>query len=303
MTLGHDQNLFVLAFDHRGPTHLQQVFGVAAAPSPGNAMRVSDAKSVVFDGFVQALGEGAPADAAGILVDEEFGAELAQKAKANGWICAMPVERSGVTPLELEYGDDFPAHIEEFDPTFAKVLVRYNPDGNATGNERSLAELARLSDWLRSADRQLLCELIVPAEPGQLASVDGDERRYEREVRPALMRRGILELQGAGIEPDVWKLEGIDRVEDCGMVAEQARAGGRDGVGCVVLGAAAPAERVEHWLRTAASVDGYVGFAVGRTIWSDQVNGYLEGSLSRADAAGQISRNFRHAIAVYRGET
>jgi myo-inositol catabolism protein IolC len=301
VALGYDQHLFVLAFDHRGSTHQRQVFGVAGDPTPDEAARIIDAKSAVFEGFVQALAEGAPADAAGILVDEEFGADAAHKAKANGWICAMPVERSGITPLELEYGDHFAAHVEDFDPTFTKVLVRYNPDGDAAHNERSLAELLRLSNWVRAADRKLLCELIVAAEPAQLASVDDDERRYQREVRPALMQRGIAELQHSGIEPDVWKIEGIDRHEDCEMIAEQARTGGRDRVGCVVLGAGAPVEQVEHWLRTAAGVEGYLGFAVGRTIWSDQVRHYLGGSLSRADAAGQISSNFLRAIAVYHG--
>lgn len=301
MALGYDQDLFVLAFDHRGSTHLRQVFGVTGHPTPDEAARIIDAKSVVFEGFVQAIGEGAPAEATGILVDEEFGADAARKAKANGWLCAMPVERSGVTPLELEYGDAFAAHVEDFDPTFTKVLVRYNPEGRAADNERSLAELLRLSSWIRDADRKLFCELIVPAEPAQLASVDGDDRRYQREVRPALMQRGIAELQACGIEVDVWKIEGIDRPEDCEMIAARARAGGRDGVGCVVLGAGAPAEQVEHWLRTAGGVAGYLGFAVGRTIWSEPVRRYLGGSLARADAAGQIAASFLRAIAVYRG--
>lgn len=301
MALGYDQDLFVLAFDHRGSTHLRQVFGVAGDPTPAEAARIIDAKSVVFEGFVQALSEGAPSDTAGVLVDEEFGADAARKAKANGWICAMPVERSGITPLELEYGDAFPSHIEDFDPTFTKVLVRYNPDGNAAHNERSLAELLRVSKWVRNTDRKLLCELIVPAEPAQLAAVDGDDRRYQREVRPALMQRGIAELQDAGIEADVWKVEGIDLPADCEMIAAQARAGGRDRVGCVVLGAAAPAAQVEHWLRTAGRVDGYLGFAVGRTIWSDPVRRYLDGTLVRVDAAGQISASLLRAIAVYHG--
>jgi myo-inositol catabolism protein IolC len=298
---GYDQHLFVLAFDHRGPTHQRQVFGVAGDPTPADVARITDAKSVVFEGFVQAVGEGAPADAAGILVDAEFGADVARKAKANGWSCAMPVERSGIVPLELEDGGDVAARVEDFDPTFTKVLVRYNPDGNAVHNERSRTVLQGLSRWLRDADRKLLCELIVPAEPAQLAAVEGDERRYEREVRPALMRRGVAELQDAGIEPDVWKLEGIDRAEDCEAIAAQARTGGRDRVGCVVLGAGAPPERVEHWLRTAAGVDGYLGFAVGRTIWSDPVQRYLRGSLSRVDAAGEICAGFLRAIAVYDG--
>ncbi len=301
MALGYDQQLFILAFDHRGSSHLRTLFGVTGEPGPQDRARITDAKSMIFDGFARALSEGAPLDRAGMLVDEEFGAEAAHKAKANGWICAMPVERSGLAAFELEHGDDFGAHIEEFDPDFAKVLVRYNVEGRAADNERSRANLLRLSGWLEETGRRLLCELIVPAEPAQLKSLGGDTHRYDLELRPGLMRRGIAELQDTGIEPDVWKLEGIDRREDCELVAEQARAGGRDRVGCVVLGRGADAGRVEHWLRTCAGVDGYLGFAIGRTLWRDQLQGYLAGSLSRTDAARRIAANYCRAIAVYSG--
>jgi myo-inositol catabolism protein IolC len=301
VALGYDSSLFVLAFDHRGVQHLRTVFGVDGDPTAEQAAMIADAKSVVFDGFVTALAEGAPAEAAGILVDEEFGADLARKATANSWICAVAVERSGLPAFELEYGDDFAAHIEHLDPTFAKCLVRYNPDGDPAGHERSIAGLRRLSDWLAGTDRKFLCELIVPAEPAQLAAVGGREDRYIAELRPELMRRGIATFQAAGIEPDVWKLEGIDERADAEMVVRQVRAGGRDDVGCVVLGAGADAGRVEHWLRTAAGVDGYLGFAVGRSIWRDAVAGYLDRTLGRADATAQVAARYRRAIAVYDG--
>jgi myo-inositol catabolism protein IolC len=300
MALGYDKQLFILAFDHRG-SFQKKMFGIAGDPAPEETEKIIAAKSVIFDGFSRAIEEGAPPDEAGILVDEQFGAEVARKALANGWICAMPVERSGISFFDFEYGDDFAKHIEDFNPTFSKVLVRYNPEGNASDNERSLAGLKRLSEWLRSTDRKFLCELLVPAEPAQLESVGGDEDRYDTEVRPALMGRSIADFQGAGIEPDIWKIEGIDRRDDCEMIAKQARTGGRDGVGCVVLGRGANTEKVEHWLRTAAGVPGYLGFAIGRTIWWDQLKGYLDGSLSREDAAGQVSANYRRAIAVYTG--
>jgi myo-inositol catabolism protein IolC len=300
MALGYDQQLFLLAFDHRRP-HLAKLFGVADDPGAEETARIRAAKAVVFEGFTRALEAGAPPGAAGILVDEQFGTEVARTALANGWTCAMPVERSGASSFDFEYGPDFARHIEDFDPTFAKVLVRYNVDGSAADNARSLEGLTTLSTWLREHDRKLLCELIVPAAPTQLECVDGDVRRYDTELRPALMRRAMSELQDAGIEADLWKIEGIDRREDCEMVAGQARAGGRDGVGCIVLGSGANTEQVEHWLRTSADVPGYVGFAIGRTLWWDQLTGYLDGSLTRDDAASRIAASYRRAIDVYTG--
>jgi myo-inositol catabolism protein IolC len=300
MALGYDKGLFILAFDHRG-SFQKKMFGIAGEPTAAETAKIIDAKSVIFDGFARALEEGAPADQAGILVDEQFGADVARKALANGWICAMPVERSGIDSFDFEYGKDFAAHISDFNPTFSKILVRYNPDGNKANNARSVEGLKKLSDWLHGADRKFLLELLVPGEPAQLESVAGDEGRYDTELRPALMRQCISDFQDAGIEADIWKIEGIDRREDCEMIAAQARAGGRDGVGCVVLGRGANTEKVEHWLRTGAGVPGYLGFAIGRTIWWDQLKGYLDGSLSRDDAASQISANYRRAIEVYVG--
>jgi myo-inositol catabolism protein IolC len=300
MALGDDRPLFLLAFDHRRP-HLTRLFGIDGEPTPAEAATITDAKSVIFEGFTQAIRDGAPADAAGILVDEEFGAASARTARANGWICAVPVERSGMAHFEFEYGDDFAAHIEGLDPTFSKILVRYNPEGDGFDNLRSIVGLQRLSRWLRAHERKLLLELIVAATPAQLVTVDGDASRYVTEVRPALMGRAMADLQAADIEADVWKLEGIDRRDDAVMVAEQARTGGRDRVGCVVLGQGAGADHVDHWLRTAAGVPGYVGFAIGRTLWWDAVTGYLDGSHSRGEAASRIATSYRRAIDVYQG--
>lgn len=298
MALGDDTDLFILAFDHRRP-HLARLFGIEGDPTPAETARVAAAKSVVFDGFSRALAEGAPADGAGILVDEQFGAELARAALDHGWICAMPVERSGEAHFELEHGRDFARHIEAFDPTFTKALVRYNVDGNKAGNARSIEALRRLSSWLREHDRRFLCELIVPPEPAQPDRVGDDPDRYVAELRPELMRRAVVDFHEAGIEPDVWKVEGIDRHDDCAMVAEQTRDGGRDHVGCLVLGQGASPERVEGWLRTAAGVPGYRGFAIGRTLWWEHVRAHLDGSASRDEAVAGIATGYRRAIDVF----
>lgn len=298
MGLGYTGKLFVLAFDHRG-SFQKKMFGIEGDPDAEETRRIIDAKAAIFDGFTRAISEGAPQSEAGVLIDEQFGADVARKARANGLILAMPVEKSGQNEFDFQYGDDFGSHIEEFDPTFSKVLVRYNPDGDAAMNQRQTERLKRLSDWLHDHDRKFLFELLVPAETEQLESVGGDAERYDVEIRPGLMLRTITALQEAGVEPDIWKIEGIDRREDCERVAAQARSDGRDDVGCVVLGRGANAEKVEHWLRQGAGVPGYIGFAIGRTIWWDALAAYLDGSLPREDAAAKISKNYRHNIDVY----
>ena len=232
-------------------------------------------------------------------MDEQFGADIVREAEKEGFIFAMPVEKSGQNEFDFEYGDDFGKHIEDFNPTFSKVLVRYNPEGDQGMNERQTARLKKLSDWLHANDRKFLFELLVPGEPAQLESVGGDEDRYDKEVRPALMVTVIKELQDAGVEPDIWKIEGIDAREDCERISQQVRSGGRDNVVCVVLGRGANDAAVEHWLKTGAGVPGYVGFAIGRTIWWDSLKGFLAGDVEREEAADRIAKKYRHFIDVY----
>jgi myo-inositol catabolism protein IolC len=300
MTLGYDGKLYILAFDHRG-SFQKKMFGIEGPPTPEQTATISDAKHLIFEGMLEAVQRGAEPSATGVLVDEQFGGEIPQRAREHGLKLAMPVEKSGQNEFDFEYGDDFGAHIEKFDPDFSKVLVRYNPgDPDTEMNERQLGRLKRLSDWLHERDRKFLFELLVPATDAQLAQVDGDTDRYDAELRPELMRRSIEEIQNAGIEVDVWKIEGVDERSHAAMLAEQARTGeGREHVVCVLLGRGASTEKVEHWLEQAAPVDGFIGFAIGRSIWWDALKAFVAEQLSRADAASQIAENYLHFVRVY----
>jgi len=295
--VGYDKPLYILAFDHR--SSFEEMAAKAGVPEAERQQRISEAKSVIFAGFEAAIARGAPREAAGILVDEQYGIQVAREARAKGYILAMPVEKSGQKVFDFEYGEDFGKHIEDFDPTFSKVLVRFNPDDDPETKRIQFERLKRLNNWLHERGRKFLLELLVPATKAQLESVGGDSERYDREVRPGLTIQAVAEFYEAGVEPDVWKIEGLDRREDCERMAAQVRSGGRDRVGCVVLGRGADPERVDHWLRQGAGVPGYIGFAIGRTLWWEGVQGYLNGTLTREQAADKIAANYLHAIDLF----
>jgi myo-inositol catabolism protein IolC len=299
MALGYDGKLYILAFDHRG-SFQKNMFGIEGDPTPEQTEIIADAKRLIFEGMLDAVARGAQPGATGVLVDEQFGSNIPEQAREHGLKLAMPVEKSGQHEFDFQYGDDFGAHIERYNPDFSKVLVRYNPDDDPVMNERQLGRLKRLADWLHANGRKFLFELLVPATDAQLESVGGDADRYDAELRPELMRRAITNIQEFGIEVDIWKIEGVDAREDDVMLAEQARSGaGREGVTCVVLGRGASTEKVEQWLEAAATVDGFVGFAIGRSIWWDALKGYLNKELERSAAASQIADNYLHFVQVY----
>jgi myo-inositol catabolism protein IolC len=301
MALGYDGKLFILAFDHRG-SFQKKMFGIPGDPTEAETATISDAKHLIYEGLELATEEGADASVTGALVDEQFGGSIPRDAKADGLKLAMPVEKSGQNHFDFEYGEQFGEHILEFDPHFSKVLVRYNPDGDAEMNREQASKLKRLADWLHENDRLFLFELLVPAEDEQLSSVDGDTDRYDAELRPELMVRAISDLQDAGVEADIWKIEGVDEQADADRIAKQTRAGeGREGVICVLLGRGASDEKVDQWLRAAAPVEGFEGFAIGRSIWWDALKGFLDGSKERAAAAREIADNYQRFVEVYTG--
>jgi 5-dehydro-2-deoxygluconokinase len=299
MTIGFDKPLYILPFDHRG-SFQTKLFGWQGTLNQAQTAEVAGAKQVVYDGFKAALAAGVPREKAGILVDEQFGAAILRDAAKNGYASSCPAEKSGQNEFDFEYGEDFAGHIEALHPTFCKVLVRYNPEGDRELNLRQAARLKWLSDYLHGGSRSLfMFELLVPPEQAQLERVNGDKRPYDLEIRPGLMVRTIRELQDLGVEADVWKIEGLDRRADCVKIVAAARRNGRDSVGCIVLGRGEDDGKVREWLAAAASVPGFVGFAVGRTTFWDPLVGWRAGTTTRDAAVTEIARRYREWVAIF----
>jgi len=299
-TLGFDKPLYVLPFDHRG-SFQKKMFGWDGELSSQQTAEIAAAKRVIYDAFKAAVQAGVPKDKAGILVDEQFGAAILRDAAAEGYTSCCPAEKSGQDEFDFEYGEDFGNHIEAFHPTFCKVLVRYNPEGDQTLNRRQSARLKRLSEYLHSGKSRsrFMFELLVPAEKAQLDRLKGDKKAYDLELRPRLMAQAIQELQNAQVEPDVWKIEGLDRHEDCERIVAAARRGGRNAVGCIILGRGEDDSKVREWLTTAAAVPGFIGFAVGRTSFWDPLVDWRAKKITREAAVAEIARRYQEFVEIF----
>jgi myo-inositol catabolism protein IolC len=255
--------LLILAMDHRDS--FAKLFGVTGRePSPADEAAMRAAKQLIYHGVRDARSQ-LDGGQAGVLVDEELGSAVLREARDDGLIVAMPVEKSGQRLFELQYGDDTEAHIEEFTPTYVKVLVRMNPADSADDTARQLAGLAALSKLLTERGTPFLYELLVPATDEQLRRA-GSQEAYDRELRPELVGEVIAINQQTGVEPTLWKIEGLETTAAARDVVAAAKAGSRT-ADCIVLGRDAPQEVLDHWLAVAAPVPGFVGFAIGRSIW------------------------------------
>jgi myo-inositol catabolism protein IolC len=289
--------LYLLAMDHR-ESLAATVYKIKGDPNPAEAKQIAAGKELVYQGLLMALSEGASLSSAAVLVDERYGEQVARQAKAAGITLAMPIEKSGQEWFTLEYGTlgegIWMEHVEAFDPRYVKILVRDNPTFDVRARRRQMDDLATVSQVLTDAGRDLLLELLVPATPEQ------DSATYDDDLRPELTVRVIGEMQAAGVEPAIWKIEGLNASPDAARVLATARQGGRNNVQCIVLGRDAPPEDLDHWLRAAAPA-GFLGFAIGRSIWQEPLQAFLAAEIGEQEVVAEVANNYLHYVGVYEG--
>lgn len=306
-SLGYEQDLYVQPFDHRG-SFTKGFFGIEGEPAIDadreEFIQVSRAKTLVYQGLLQAIEMGVPAANVGILIDTQFGSQIIADARRRGIPVAVCVEKTGKKVFDFEYGPRWLDHIRFVQPNMIKVLVRYHPADDPAANAEQLTRLKMLSDYVRSTDdHHLMFELLVPATtPDEKAAGTA----FDTELRPKAMVAAIRGLQAFGIEPDIWKIEGLDRREDAEMVGAQTREGktesglSRQGVACILLGRGSDQAQVFHWLKVAAPLPGYIGFAVGRTNFSAPLKSFIADASKERAAVEQIATNFKGCVDTWR---
>jgi len=292
---GYTKNLYVLPFDHRA-SFSEKLLGYKGTLTDAQKNNVTAYKRIIYDAIGEAIKEGLPKENGAVLVDEIFGEEILRDAKGEGIVTMQTVEKSGQDEFVCEYGEDFGAHLLAIKPTFAKVLIRYNPSGDVIMNSRQRMRLKQVSDFVRAHDIKLLLEPLVPASKVDAELLDGDEKNYDDDLRPAHTIEMMREIQREGIEVDVWKIEGMNDTENYKKVVEVARnTPERYDVGVIILGRNETKENVIRWITAGKNVEGVIGFAVGRTIFWGPLEKYRDKKISREEAVkrdrGRILRN------------
>jgi myo-inositol catabolism protein IolC len=285
--------LYILPFDHRGS--FIKMFGYDARKiTPQITAELADYKHIIYEAFLKSLEAGVPKDSAAILVDEGFGTKILEEAKVAGITKILTTEKSGQDEYDFEYGEKFGDHIDKFKPEYVKVLVRYNPEFEKQMNRRQLERLKTLNDFCKNNNYKFLFELLAIPTHDQKSTGN-----YDTEERWQVMCDSIKEIQVAGIEPDIWKLEGLESKAQMESVVEVARANGREHVGIVVLGRGESDEKVRLWLSAGADIKGVIGFAVGRTVFKQALLDHKDKKLTREETAEKIAENFKEFIDIF----
>ncbi len=278
-------HLFVLAVDQR-PWLTNALWGHTGTATPAQRAATTRAKHAVLDGLLAAVDGGVPRDAAGLLVDDELGPGVAERARAAGVTVSVPLERAGLDVYE-DAPADVAAYLAHHSPDLAKVLVRYNPDGDADANAVQRRRLAATARAARDAGCRFLFELLVPPPPHVTEA-------WAHDVRPRLVLRAMEEIV-ADVPVDVWKLESLGPEQ---TYADAVALAATHDATCLLLGAGAPTEQVDAWLVRAAR-HGFAGFAVGRSIWWDAVRALLAGETDHGSAVSTVAARYRHFVDAF----
>jgi 5-dehydro-2-deoxygluconokinase len=284
--------LYLLAIDHR--RSFERLLGVDGPVDATIHARLAAAKVTVVDALTSAVAARPGLDRAGVLLDDDYGAAAIEVARRSGLVVAVAFERSGQAVVDFEH-PDWAERIKQLAAVpgeragLAKLLVRHRTDDDPESKDAQLGRLRNFSEACANSGVEFLLELLTPFNDGERAA--HDDRELENVVRPRLVADAIAEIQAAGVEASVWKVEGVSDAAGCASIVSAAQAGGRDHVGVVVLGAGAPRDTVAGWLR-AAAVAGYTGFAVGRSIWADPLRALDAGEVDSITAQGEVARNY-----------
>jgi myo-inositol catabolism protein IolC len=284
---------FILAVDHRNS--LRGWLGSLDVPASEIDQTARNLKRLCVSALEQARGQLEPTERPMLLLDEEYGVDAIPAARQLGLRFVIPAERSGQAEFLFEHGEGFREAIDAADPDAVKALVRYNVAGDAALNCRSTERLIQLQSHLHDSGRSFMLEVLVPPTAEQ-AATHGE--RFDEDVRPELTVQAIDELAAAGLRPDWWKLEGNN---DRSAAASIAAAGSATAeLGCLVLGRGQDRDSVVRWVQVAASVDGFVGFAVGRTLWMDAFAALVRQEIEEGEVVDRIATAYLDIAAAYR---
>lgn len=296
--LGYKKNLFILPFDHR--FSFIELFGFTNPNlSFGEKTTITQAKEIIYSAFKNAVSEEIPKEQAAILIDEEYGDKIIRDAINQDYNVILTTEKSGQKEFVFEYEDNFVKHIEKYKPLFVKALIHYNPNDDPLSKMRQQQKLEILSNYCHENSYKFLLEVIVSPTDSQFKEVNGNKDLYDNDMRPNLTVEVMKELQNVNVEPDIWKIEGMENEDSYKIVSLQARKGERNNVGIVILGRSENQEKVEKWIRSGNKIKGIVGFAVGRTAFWKPLTDYKNGKIEKEEVIRIISNNFLHFYNIF----
>ena len=271
------ERLVAFAIDHR---HQFTSWAQAAGKTPAH---IDQFKQLAVQAAVQEAGQDS---GFGMLVDDRTGrSALHQITSTKAWV-GRPIETSGVFPLRLEAEGDIVQHLFDWPLNqTVKVLCPYRLDDNAATRQHHEELMVRLDQACRFTGHQWLLEIITARD---------DNTPAFEQVAPIMQHFYKL-----GVKPDWWKLEPALDHAYWRQVGEVIDAHDGHCQGVIVLGLNGTIEGISEAFNVASKQPWVKGFAIGRTLFAEAAQGWLQGHLDDAQAIEHMATNYRLIIAAW----
>jgi myo-inositol catabolism protein IolC len=258
---------------------------------PWHLAAISAAKWAVYDGFRAAIADaGLSPGEAGVIADEHSGATIVRDAAARGLMTVCTAGRASDVGF-----DGVGAHASTCEATYWKTVVSYNPEGDSASNGRQASRLSWIAERLRHRPRpRLMCDLVVPPTQVQLTS---GIRTYGRRMLPGLTKRAIAQLLDAGVDPDVWVIEGFEREDEYREVVKTAARGGRP-ARSFVRAAGHSDSTTRDLMSVGLSVPGILGVVLPRAPFWESAVAWMSGRTTRAVAVATVRAQVRDWVSA-----
>jgi 5-dehydro-2-deoxygluconokinase len=220
-----------------------------------------------------------------VLCDDRYGQDALNEATGRGWWVGRPVELPGSNPLQFDRGRSVGTTLVGWPvEQVVKCLVHYHPDDPILHRLEQEAQIRALYDAVQASGHELLLEIIPPRHMTR-----DDDTVY----------RSVKRLYNLGIYPEWWKLEPMS-ASQWGTLDALIEERDPHCRGVLLLGLNAGLDMLSKAFRDARASRTCRGFAVGRTIFHEPAQAWLEGGIDDAQLKKRIRANYEALIGAWR---
>ena len=269
-------DVHVLAIDHRW--QMEEMFDIAGI----DRSQIAALKALLFSAFERVAATRADV---GILLDDQYGADLLNQASRRGLWIARALDVPLSRPVAFSSGDDVARALGDWQPDqIAKLMVYAHPHDPADVAHAQWGRMVQLATAALAAKRSYLIEFQSPVgvEPG----VD-------------YLPRMIADAYARGVAPDWWKLPPIADAQQWADAAAIIRACDPTCRGMLVLGQTAEPGALAAALGAAAAEPLVRGFAIGRAIFADASSQWLRDEIDDKTLIDEVADRFSATIAAW----
>ena len=275
-----EPEIFGFAFDHR-----KQLLDLANKHGV-DSKQINKLKNLFIKSTQKVIDKfNIPEKNIGVLIDDTYGEDALNSIAEKSWWIGRPVELPSSRPLMFEGHQSIGSKIQSWPLThIVKCLFFYHPGDSEELKNKQEQKIKELYFACLQSGHQLLLEVIPPSE------FENDESTI-----PKILQK-FYDLE---IKPDWWKLPSM-KENSWKQVSTIINTSDSHCQGVLLLGLSAPIDIVKESFDVAAKYTICKGFTVGRTIFYDPAELWMQNKITDEELVDSVSMNYIDLIKAWK---